>query len=398
MLKPTHSPIMHRQAEARLIPLYAIMLLLIFHSMITVYINSFYLTEFITEAKVGVIYTVGSAVGLLLFLFISRVLHRVGNYKLTMLLLILDFIAVFAMAFAESARVLVPLFLVHFITLPIIFFNIDVFIEAAIDNNESSTGSKRGLLLTLSSLVSAVTPIITGALILQTGDFTLAYIICSLSILPVIALAIANFRQFKDPPYDELDIMFAIRSFWERINIRLVFLASFYLQIFFSFTVIYFPLYLVRDLGLSWEDFGIIMAVAILAYAIFEYPIGVIADRYTGEKEIMAFGFLIIILVLASTSFITSTSVLLWSALMFVSRIGASLVEVTTESYFFKKTKSSDAQIISFFRATRPLSYIVTALAASLALSFLPFNLLFVVAAIAMIPAMFFAMALVDTK
>ena len=83
---------------------------------------------------------------------------------------------------------------------------------------------------------------------------------------------------------------------------------------------------------------------------------------------------------------------------MFVTRVGAALVEVTTESYFFKQTKSSDAQIISFFRISRPLAYVMGALLASLALLYLPFNLLYIVFALLMIPAMFFTLNIEDTK
>jgi hypothetical protein len=71
---------------------------------------------------------------------------------------------------------------------------------------------------------------------------------------------------------------------------------------------------------------------------------------------------------------------------------------VTTESYFFKQTKGSDAQVISFFRMTRPLSYVIGAVIASLALLYLPFNLLFIVLAFLMIPAMFFTLCIEDSK
>lgn len=398
MLKPTHSRLVHRPAESRLIPLYAVILLLIFHSTITVYINSSYLNQFISEAAVGTIYLTGSAVGLVLFLLISRVLHRVGNFKLTISLLVFDFFAVLAMGFVNTAELIIPLFLIHFVSLPIIFFNFDVFLESEISNRESTTGSKRGLLLTLGSLVAIISTIVMGISIPESGDFTPVYILSALSVIPVIILMWINLKDFTDPPYQDLDILAAMRSFWERKNIRLVFLATFFLQLFFTFTVIYYPIYLTRDIGLSWEDFGIMMAIAVLAYLIFEYPIGIIADKYIGEKEMMATGFMMIALTVASTSFITSSSLVLWSTLMFVTRIGASLVETTTESYFFKKTRSSDAQIISFFRASRPLAYIVTALFGSLLLIFIPFNLLFITAALAMIPGMFFALNLEDTK
>jgi predicted MFS family arabinose efflux permease len=140
------------------------------------------------------------------------------------------------------------------------------------------------------------------------------------------------------------------------------------------------------------------MFFAQLAYVLLEYPIGVIADKYIGEKEMMGFGFLMIAISTSWIAFVTESSVLVWAVIMFTTRVGASFVEVTTESYFFKQTKSSDAQIISFFRIARPLSYVIGALIASLTLLYLPFNLLFIVLSFLMIPAMFFTLGIEDSK
>jgi hypothetical protein len=112
----------------------------------------------------------------------------------------------------------------------------------------------------------------------------------------------------------------------------------------------------------------------------------------------MGFGFLIMIVAVSWMSFVTVASVVTWSIIMFMTRVGASFVEVTTESYFFKQTKSNDAQIISFFRITRPLAYVLGALLASLSLLYLPFNLLFLVFAMVLVPPMFFSTNIIDSK
>jgi len=374
-------------------------LLLIFHAFLVAYINSSFLGQFVSPAAVGTIYTVGSALSVLIFLFISRVLHKIGNFKLTFGLLCLNFIAISGMAFAESLRVAIPLFLIHLITLPITFFNIDVFMEQQIGESEESTGSKRGLLLMLASLVGALAPLASGLLVDDgTGSFFYAYLVSAITILPIIGLLLYFFKDFSDPEYDEIDLFAAIASFWQRKNIRFVFLAHFILQMFFMFMVVYVPLYLTGTIGLSWAEFGLVMFFAQLAYVLLEYPIGVIADKYIGEKEMMGFGFLVIAISSSWIAFVTESSVLTWAIILFTTRVGASFVEVTTESYFFKQTKSSDAQIISFFRITRPLSYVIGALIASLTLLYLPFNLLFIVLAFMMIPAMFFTMGIQDSK
>lgn len=400
MPRSSHYGLFHRRhPKRRLVPIYAASLLLIFHAFVVAYINSSFLQQFISEAAVGTIYIVGSAISVLVFLFISRVLRKIGNYKLTLSLLLLEFAAVAGMAFATELRVAIPLFLIHLITVPLIVFNLDVFMEEQIGNNETTTGGKRGLLLALTSMVGAFSPLIGGLLVDgEVTTFTYPYLLSAATIIPILGILLFFFNDFSDPKYSEIDLFRAIRTFWKKSNIRYVFLAHFSLQMFFMMTVVYAPLYLTKHIGLSWAEFGVMMFFAQLAYVVCEYPIGLIADKYIGEKEMMGFGFLILIISISWMSFVTIPSVLVWAIIMFTVRVGASLVEVTTESNFFKQTKSSDAQIISFFRVTRPLSYVLGAIIGSLALLYLPFNLLFLVFAALMVPALFYTANIVDSK
>ncbi|PIW96821.1 hypothetical protein COZ82_02880, partial [Candidatus Kaiserbacteria bacterium CG_4_8_14_3_um_filter_38_9] len=177
-----------------------------------------------------------------------------------------------------------------------------------------------------------------------------------------------------------------------------VFVAHFILQIFFSWTIIYIPLYLATEVGLNWLAISKIISVGLFAYVIFEYPIGVIADKYIGEKEMMAVGFFILTIAIASISFTAGVGILSWMLIMFMSRTGASLVETTTESYFFKKVQGEDANLMSLFRLLRPLANLAGALLGSISLIFLPFNLIFLVLALFMTGGIFVTTFLEDTK
>ncbi|HEY0964810.1 MAG TPA: MFS transporter [Candidatus Paceibacterota bacterium] len=383
----------------RHIPIYICSLLLIFHTFVIAWINSSFLEQFLPTEAIGAIYIMSSALTVLIFLFISSILRRLGNFKLTLWLLLLNTVAVIGMAYANSLEVAIPLMALHLILISLIIFNLDVFMEEHIGNDEGVTGSKRGLLLALMSSVGAVSPFISSELVsIGNGEFTYAYLASGLTLIPIIGLLLWFFRDFSDPPYNDLKAVEAIRTFWVRKGIRAVFIVHFVLQMFFVCMVIFSPLYLIQHIGLTWAEFGIIMLAAQFAYVLFEYPIGIVADKYIGEKEMMALGLLILAVSTAWISFVDVPSVVLWSLIMFVTRVGASFVEVTTEVHFFKKTRSSDAQIISFFRVTRPLSYIAGALLASLSLLYLPFNLLFVVFALLMIPAMFVTLDIEDSK
>lgn len=337
MPRTLHTGVTRHKYNRKFIPIYAATLLLIFHSFLVAYINSSFLQQYIAESSVGAIYTIGAALSVLIFLFASRVLHLVGNYKMTLFLLLVNFVAVVGMALSESLRVAVPLFIVHIISVPLIIFNLDVYMEALIGNNESSTGGRRGLLLALSSIIGAVSPFLSSVLVdASGGSFTNAYLLSAVALLPIIVIIIWFFKDFSDPPYTEIKVFSAIQRFWINKNIRLVFLAHFTLQMFFMFAVVYIPLYLTGYVGLSWAEFGIIMFFAQMAYVLFEYPVGVLADKYLGEKEMMALGLLIIALSVAAMGYVHTDAVWLWALLMFITRIGASFTEVTTESYFFK--------------------------------------------------------------
>ncbi len=112
----------------------------------------------------------------------------------------------------------------------------------------------------------------------------------------------------------------------------------------------------------------------------------------------MAFGFAILAVSTSWFVFLDHSPLVTWMAVMFMTRVGASFVETTTESYFFKHTESKDTNIIGIFRITRPLSYVLGALLGSITLHYLNFHLLFVLLGLLMIPGMFFAMALKDTR
>ena len=117
----------------------------------------------------------------------------------------------------------------------------------------------------------------------------------------------------------------------------------------------------------------------LLPFIIFEIPVGKIADIHFGEKELLSAGFIITAIFTIIISFISIKSFILWAIILFATRVGASLIEITTESYFFKHVKGDDADIISFFRINSPLAYIAGPIAAIISLQFLPFQYIFLV-------------------
>jgi Na+/melibiose symporter-like transporter len=380
--------------------LYAALTTLSFHWSIVIYINSSYLEQFLSERDISVLYIAGAMITILCFFAAPRMLQYFGNYTLTLFFGILECISLLGMAFGDTTAAAALWFTVHSIAVSLLLLHADIFMEDMIGAEEGGTGAKRGLLLTIMSFMAAAATLVSGFL-LGNGEprFVLAYTTSALMLVPFLLLIMQNFRTFKDPAYPRIALISALRAFWSRKDIRNVFCATFLLQLFFVWMVIYVPLYMEKMMGFDWETIGAILFVGLLAYALFEWPIGLIADRWLGEKEMMAVGFLIIAVATSWIAFLKPDALLAWFVVMFVTRIGGSLVETTTESYFFKHTEGKDASLVSLFRVTRPLSYVIGAFLGGLTLSLLPtYNLLFVVLGFLMIPGLFFAMALRDTK
>lgn len=374
-------------------------MLLSLHWAVVTYVNSTYLSEYISDQAIGTLYTIASSLTIFTFLFISRVLRDLGNYRLTLGLAISEILVLVGLASIHDMRVVIPLFVIHHAIVPLLLFNIDVFMESMIGNHEEKTGGKRGLLLTVMSIAGALSPLAAGFLMGNDSPrYFLVYALGAFIMIPFIWIIVKNLNKFKDPAYTSIEVLSSLRFFWTHKNLRFVFLAHFLLQLFFAWMVIYTPLYLATTVGFGWNEIGLILFFALLAYVIFEYPIGEIADRYIGEKEMMATGFLIMALTTSWLAFITVPALVPWMVSMFLTRVGASLVETTTESYFFKQIDGSDANIISFFRITRPLSYVFGAIIGSLALLYVSLSSLFIILGLCLLPGIFFALMLRDTK
>lgn len=353
------------------------LLILSFHYFFVYFINSTYLSEYFSEKTVGYLFTVGALINIIVYIYAPKILRRYGNYKLTMALAFIELISLVGLAFITSPLAAAALFILHQAVGPTLFYCLDIFIERYAENKEM--GSIRGTYLTLHNIPPILTPFITG-LILSGSEYWKVYIIAAFFMIPFMILVLTNFRQFSDQKYEDRSIKSAALDFYRNKNIFDVFLDQFLLHMFYGFTVVYIPLYLVNHIGFAWSEVGIILSVMLLPFLLFQIPIGRMEDKYHDEKFILIVGFIIMSGSFMLIPFIQEASIVLWSALLFTSRIGASFVEVSSESYFFKHISPSNAGYISFFRMTRALPYLITPFIAGITMAFVDIKYVFFVA------------------
>ncbi len=381
--------------------LYAALIPLSFHFALVLYIHSSFLESHMSTDAVSILYTVSALLAVGSFLLMPRLLRTIGNIRTITYLTVIEITALILLPFTQIPFTIAILFILHQIAAQLLFFSLDIFMESLTGNCEKDTGGRRGIFLTIMSLTIAFSALLSGYLM---GDnepqYALVYATSALILIPFLVIVRRSFSSWKDATYPDTRLVSGFRRFLRERDIRNVLLSHFLLQLFFSWMVIYMPLYLSSVLGLPWSEVGRILFVGLMAYVLLEYIIGVIADTKLGEKEMMAFGFLILVVATAWFTFLNTSSIPLIMLAMFLTRVGASLVETTTESYFFKHTNGEDGALISFFRITRPLSMVVGAMLGSLTLVLVNhhMHLLFAVLGLLMIPGFFFTMQLKDTR
>lgn len=100
-----------------------------------------------------------------------------------------------------------------------------------------------------------------------------------------------------------------------------------------------------------------------------------------------------------AVSFITSASILVWIAVIVLTRIGAATIEIASESYFFKHVDKTDADMMGLFRMSHATAFSMMPLLGMAALTIIPLQYLFVVfGIIIMVLGLRYAILLTDTR
>ena len=374
--------------------LYSVGFLFALNQALPAYINSTFLTGFATEKAVGMIYAVASVITVVLFFLLPHLLRQFGNYRLAFWLFVLDGIAMLGLASARSFWPAIGFFICVFIATFLLAFTLDIFLES--NSRDSKTGSIRGIYMTVINSAWVFSPLLVG-FILSDSDYWKIYLAGAILILPALFLLRAGFRKFNDPTYKNIAIRATLKNIWRERDLFRIFSVSFLLGFFYTWMIIYTPIYLHDHIGFSWQTIGLIFTIMLLPFVLTETPLGKLADKKWGEKEILSWGLVIMALSTVVLTFINSTSVVFWAILLFITRVGASAVEIMSETYFFKKVQSSQADIISLYRATRPAAYVVGPSIASVLFIFVDFKMIFLALGIIMFSGLWFSLRLKDT-
>ncbi len=151
-------------------------------------------------------------------------------------------------------------------------------------------------------------------------------------------------------------------------------------------------------IGFDWNQIGIIFSIMLLPFVILDFPLGRLSDKI-GEKKMLIIGFLIISISTLTIPLFTTKSIYLWMLILFATRVGAATIETMSENYFFKSVDEKSVDVLSFFRNTTPVSFVIAPLLAIPVLFFAPsFQYIFLVLGAIMLSGFLVSLKLRDVK
>ncbi len=364
------------KANPKLKRIFFLGFLLSIHLALVAYINSSFLATFLSEKDVGLLYVIGSIISVIVLLLIPKILTTWGEYKFLIYTAALDALLLLALSMAKNTSTIILLFILYVTFNNIIIFLLDELVQ--IFSRNSSMGRVRGYYLTTINLAWVLTQGVYGK-ILGTSSFSTLYFIgfCIMALFFLIALV--YFKKLRDPEYDKVNPRASLRKFFQNKNLARSYKINFLLQFFFAIMVIYTPIYLSAHLHFTWTEIGTIFTIMLLPFVLIQGQLGKYSDR-VGERGMLMFGFLIAAAATILLFFIHLHAVWIWALLLFTTRIGAAIVEVMSDVYFFRHIKDENDEFIGIYRNTAPASYVFAPLFAFLFFSYTPaFNFIFLI-------------------
>lgn len=330
------------------------------HLVLPMYSSSSFLSLFGSPQTVGIIFMLGSAVTILGFLFVPFLIRKIGNYSVCLWLLLLQVGFIYGLTVTNDPRLIALYFILQTAAVALIGFCLDIFLEVYSTNE--NVGAIRGAYMTTMNSAWIVAPLIGSMMIGASYDYRNVYVASLFILIPLFYLIYKNFPRFKDPHYAHPSLFQTLAHLFKNKNHCKLFLVNIVLQTFYAWMVVYSPIYLNTVIGLSWAEIGIILTIMLVPFVLLQWPLGRLADKKYGEKEIMVIGLAILGIATIALASIVSHNVFVWALALFMTRVGAASVEVMIETYFFKTVNIKDPNMLGFFRVTRSVSYFIAPL------------------------------------
>jgi MFS family permease len=362
--------------------IYILSFLFTLHMSISAYVNSTFLSNIISEKYVGIIFTASAVMTLFLLSESAQLLKYFGNKTTSLWFVLFNMLSLVGLINYTEAWIVILSFIVFSTTNSLVLLSLDIFIEHFSD--EKSLGKTRALYLTIISLAWMISPLITSNLITrEEGGYIAVYKIAFGIVLFMAIGLVFSVKHFQDKTYEKTAFLKTYQFLKKNKHVLAITMLNFLL--------LYTPIYLLNHVGLGWSDIGVIFTIMLMPFVLFSLPLGFIIDKYHIRKStLIAVGFSILIISTFFVSFITTTSVCIWAIVLFTTRTGATIIETSSEIYFFAHVKEEDAHLLSTFRDMVPVSLVIAPVIATSFFLLFPFKYIFAFLAVIMLTGFYY--------
>lgn len=358
------------------------------------YVLSSYFAQISGESLVGSFYLVAFVLAFWLLMHLQAIVHSLGSVRFLGVLLVGLIGTSFFLSLDDPSWVGAAVLLAYIICNNLLWSVMDVLVEDF--STDQVSGRVRGLYLTVLNAGVLLAPMISTQFFSLAG-YSGIFSIVSIGYMAVLLLVIAGLRNHRTARLPKIAFAETIRKVMKRKNVLLIYGISWTLEFFYSIMIVYMPILLLSQ-GFDWEKIGFIFTVMLIPFVLVQYPLGIMADKKWGEKELLFIALVILGVSTAVVGFTRSTDIVFWAGLLFVTRLGAAALEVLRDSYFYKQIGPNDTEIIAFFRSARPTAAIAAAGISLLFLSLFTLHSLFYLVGALALAVCFAVLSLEDTK
>ncbi|NTU98988.1 MFS transporter [Candidatus Falkowbacteria bacterium] len=373
--------------------IYALGALIGFSQSLLTYVAATFFTEKVGSDDVGVYYFIAYVVVLIILINLHKLTRTWGKSNILRLAISGEIFMMGVMLASISPWLSVLALMGYFIFDGLMAVSMDVILESY--SRDSSSGRIRGVYLTICNCGFILGPKLSSWL-LGKFDFSAIFLLVLFIKSIVLLLVIFGLKQVNNgQPIPRITVPELLSRAWKRKSIIKIYYISCALEFFYGMMVMYSTLYLINS-GISWDNVGSILMIMLLPFVFFEYPLGWLADKYWGEKEMLVFFLVWQAIATIGLYFISSTALWVWALAMLLTRVGAAAVQVLRDSYFYKRIDGADVDLIDFFRTAAPVGYIAAAVFSAILLRWLGLREMFLVNGLVVFSAVIPAIRLKD--
>lgn len=300
------------------------------------YVNASYLKTFLSTESVGMVYSATALLTIFILYFFEHIGGKYGVQKTLVASLVISGVSALLLSQQTTQPILIVMFVLMQVGLVITKFSTDILLETHKNSGEGE-GTLRGAYLAITNL-GWIIAAFTGGYIASINPQYI-YGINSVVYITLAVVTLFVISQTKKDVFMGTSILEKIRFTISEKNTKKIVISEFVLQTFYAIMVIFSPLYLREVSGFGYTEIGLIFSIMLVPFAVLQYPLGKIADRKYGEKEMMIVSYIILALSVFTFASIEKHTFFSAAVILFISRIGACTLEVMNDTYFFTTTQ-----------------------------------------------------------